>query len=93
MITETPKRLPENLGMPCYACESRPATHVCRYKIDELGIQVCLCTECMQIDTQRLLKGTIGLQDVVYPSVSNYLVQRRSPAHSPWQAERLQEGA
>ncbi|MBI5550086.1 MAG: hypothetical protein HY911_01170 [Desulfobacterales bacterium] len=92
MIAETPKRLPENLGMPCYACESRPATHVCRYKIDELGIQVCLCSECMQIDTQRLLKSTIGIQDVVYPSASNYLVRKSSPAARPWQAERIQEG-
>jgi hypothetical protein len=92
MIAETPKRLPESLGMPCYACESRPATHVCRYKIDELGIQVCLCTECMQIDTQRLLKNTIGIQDVVYPSASNYLVQKSAAVDRAWQTERLQEG-
>jgi hypothetical protein len=91
MIAETPKPLPENLGMTCYVCESRPATHVCRYKIDELGIQVCLCAECMQMDTQRLLKSTIGIQDVVYPSVSNYLAQNRSRADRPWQAERLKE--
>ena len=91
MIAETPKRLPENLGMPCYACETRPATHVCRYKIDELGIQVCLCAECMQIDTQRLLKSTIGIQDVVYSGISNYLVQKPVPPEEPWRAARFQE--
>lgn len=60
----TPKPLPENLQMPCYACETEPATHVCRYEIGELSIQVCLCRACMKIDTKRLLKSTVGLQEV-----------------------------
>jgi hypothetical protein len=89
MIAETPKRLPENMGMPCYACETRAATHVCRYKIDELAIQVCLCAECMQMDTQRLLKNTIGIQEVASINASNYLVHKRIPADQPWPTDRL----
>ena len=58
----TPKPLPAELYMPCYACETEPATHVCRFHIGELFVQVCLCRVCMKIDTNRLLKNTIGLQ-------------------------------
>lgn len=58
-----PKPLPENLQMPCYACEIHSATHVCRYNVGELAIQVCLCKECMKIDTKCLLKSTVGLQE------------------------------
>ena len=58
----SPKPLPTDLRMPCYACETEPATHVCRYHIGELFVQVCLCRACMKIDTDRLLKSTIGLQ-------------------------------
>ena len=63
MMTEEPKPLPTDLHMPCYACSERPATHVCRYKVGELAVQVCLCGECMKIDTLRLLKNTIGIQE------------------------------
>lgn len=58
----SPKPLPKDLHMPCYACETELATHVCRFHIDELFVQVCLCRACMKIDTDRLLKSTIGLQ-------------------------------
>lgn len=50
--------------MPCYACEAQPATHICKFKIGELSVQVCLCNSCMKMDTQRLLKNTIGIQEV-----------------------------
>ena len=63
MKIEEPKQLPVDLQMPCYACETQPATHVCRYQVDALAVQVCLCCECMKMDTQRLLKNTIGIQD------------------------------
>lgn len=62
MIAECPQPLHEDLNIPCYACESENATHVCRYKVGELSVQVCLCCECMQMDTQSLLKNTIGIQ-------------------------------
>ena len=63
MLIETPKLLPKDLEMLCYACEKVPATHLCRYKIGELVIQVCLCELCMKIDTRRLLENTIGIRD------------------------------
>jgi hypothetical protein len=64
MQIKSPKPLPADLQMPCYACENEPATHVCRYHIGELSVQVCLCQACMKIDTERLLKSTIGIQAV-----------------------------
>ncbi len=63
MKIETPKELPSDLKMPCYACETQPATHVCRYQVGEIAVQVCLCRSCMKIDTQCLLKNTIGLEE------------------------------
>ena len=63
MKIEEPKQLPADLHIPCYACEKQPATHVCKYQVGELAVQVCLCRECMKIDTQCLLKNTIGLQE------------------------------
>jgi hypothetical protein len=74
MKSEDPRRLPADLKMPCYACEDRPATHVCRYQVGELAVQVCLCQECMKMDTDRLLKSTIGIEDYVAP------IQRSSMA-------------
>ncbi len=47
--------------MQCYACEKEKAVFVCRYKVGEMVIQVCLCEKCMQIDTERLLKHTLGI--------------------------------
>lgn len=61
MKINEPRKLPVGIVMRCYACEERPATHVCRYQLDELMIQVCLCKECMKIDTEQLLKNTIGI--------------------------------
>jgi hypothetical protein len=62
MHIKSPKPLPVDLRIPCYACEIEPATHVCRFHIGELFVQVCLCRACMKMDTDRLLKNTIGLQ-------------------------------
>ena len=64
MLIDTPKLLPESLELPCYACETRPATHVCRYQLGELMVQVYLCNECMKMDTRCLLENTIGIQMV-----------------------------
>ncbi len=61
MITQLKKRLPKELNMQCYACEKDTAVFVCRYKVGEMMIQVCLCEKCMQIDTERLLKHTLGI--------------------------------
>lgn len=67
MNRKDPQKLPADLDMPCYACNDRPATHVCRYEVGELSVQVCLCDECMKIDTECLLKNTIGIQDFAVP--------------------------
>ena len=64
MLIEKPKLLPEDLDMLCYACEDAPATHLCRYRVGDLSIQVCLCPKCMKIDTIRLLENTIGIQGI-----------------------------
>lgn len=73
MKCEETQRLPEDLQMPCYACEKQSATHVCRYRVGELGVQVCLCDECMKMDTACLLKNTIGIQDFTAPFSSQSL--------------------
>jgi len=67
MNRQDPQKLPPDLNMPCYACDDKPATHVCRYQVGELTVQVCLCDECMKIDTECLLKNTIGIQDFTTP--------------------------
>ena len=74
MIAESPKPLPADLGMHCYACNIRPATHLCRYKIGEMAVQVCLCDECMQMDTRRLIEHTIGIQEAVSRPSDDHLV-------------------
>lgn len=80
MITEEPKRLPDNINMPCYACEKQAATHIRRFKLGELYVQVCLCADCLKMDTQYLLKNTIGIQDVHPPAVADYLSHKKSVA-------------
>lgn len=76
MRNETAHPLPDSIRMPCYACETLLATHLCRYKVGELSIQVCLCEECMKLDTTSLLKNTIGIQAITDPPPSNYRVER-----------------
>ena len=71
MNREAPQRLPADLDMTCYACNEQSATHVCRYQVGELSVQVCLCDECMKIDTECLLKNTIGIQDLSIPIASH----------------------
>lgn len=83
MITEEPKRLPDNISMSCYACEKEPATHIRRFKLGELAVQVCLCADCMKMDTQYLLKNTVGIQDVQPPAVAGYLSHRNSVVPAP----------
>lgn len=80
MIVEAPKPLPGDISMNCYACMVVPATHVCKYKVGELSIQVCLCERCMQMDTEQLLKKTIGIQEVSHPEVDSFLPSKRAIA-------------
>ena len=67
------KELPAGLDMQCYACEDQRATHVCRYQMDELTVQVCLCKECMKIDTEELINNTLGIKDTTRTSAQDYL--------------------
>ncbi len=67
------KELPAGLDMQCYACEELRATHVCRYQMDELTVQVCLCKECMKIDTEDLINNTLGLKEPSSTSPRDYL--------------------
>jgi hypothetical protein len=67
------KELPAGLEMQCYACNDLPATHVCRYQIDELTVQVCLCRVCMKIDTEDLIKNIIGIGDTPQITPQDYL--------------------
>jgi hypothetical protein len=67
MNRQDPQKLADNLRIPCYACEDQHATHVCRYQVGELAVQVCLCDSCMKIDTECLLKDTIGIQESAAP--------------------------
>lgn len=61
MFTQSPKELSENIDISCYCCGSRSATHLCRFRLGELPVQVCLCEGCMQLDTAELFEKTLGL--------------------------------
>ena len=68
------KKLPTDLKMSCYACECHAATHICRFQVGNLAVQVCLCDECLKMDTDCLLKNTIGIQDVPVPYPNSWPV-------------------
>jgi hypothetical protein len=61
MFTHAPKKLSENIDIDCYCCDSRTATHLCRFRLGELPVQVCLCEACMQLDTMEVFEKTLGL--------------------------------
>jgi hypothetical protein len=70
-----PQALPETVKMPCYACEENTASHVCRYQVGELAVQVCLCPECMKLDSRQLLGGKVGIQGLGETSPVETLIQ------------------
>jgi hypothetical protein len=74
MFVLPPQPLPQSVQLACYACESRSASHVCRFKVGELAIQVCLCTECMNIDTRRILTDTVGIANVSGQPQTNFSI-------------------
>jgi hypothetical protein len=61
MFTHSPKKLSEHIDIECYCCGSRSATHLCRFRLGELPVQVCLCEACMQLDTAEVFEKTLGL--------------------------------
>ena len=73
MKVENPKPLPAELNMTCYACESQIAAYLCKFEVGELAVQICLCKDCMKLDTNHLLKNTLGLQEHTSIPASRYL--------------------
>ncbi len=73
MITKNAKELPAGIKMSCYACGDLQATHVCRYEVEDLRVQVCLCGQCMQMDTDDLLKNTLGIDSPADIATQDYL--------------------
>ncbi len=73
MLIQEPKPLPLELNVSCYVCESKSAAYLCRYNIDDLAVQVCLCQDCIKLEPRELLKNTIGIQEHCSVSVSSYL--------------------
>ena len=61
MFTHSPKKLSENIKIECYCCGERSATHLCRFRLGQLPVQVCLCEACMQLDTAEVFEKTLGL--------------------------------
>ena len=74
MTTKNAKELPAGIKMSCYACSDQPATHVCRYQIEDLKVQVCLCGQCMKMDTDDLLKNTLGIGKPPETSTQDFLI-------------------
>jgi hypothetical protein len=61
MFTHSPKELSENIQIDCYCCGARVATHLCRFRLGQLPVQVCLCKACMQLDTAEVFEKTLGI--------------------------------
>jgi hypothetical protein len=61
MFTHSPKKLSDNIDIDCYCCGSHTATHLCRFRLGELPVQVCLCRACMRLDTAEVFEKTLGL--------------------------------
>ena len=61
MFTHSPKKLSDNIDIDCYCCDTRTATHLCRFRLGELPVQVCLCEACMQLDTVEVFEKILGL--------------------------------
>jgi hypothetical protein len=74
MTTYNAKELPASIKMSCYACGDLQATHVCRYQVGDLKVQVCLCAQCMKMDTEDLIKNTLGIDDSPKAEAPDYLM-------------------
>jgi hypothetical protein len=61
MFTHSPKELSEKIQIDCYCCGARIATHLCRFRLGQLPVQVCLCEACMQLDTAEVFEKTLGI--------------------------------
>lgn len=63
VLIEQPKRLAIDSSLQCFSCKVNPASHVCRFKWDEVTVQACLCPECMGLETAPLFEKVLGYYD------------------------------
>jgi hypothetical protein len=60
ILIEQPKRLSNNSSLRCFSCKTDRASHVCRFKFEEVTVQACLCSECMELETALLFENVLG---------------------------------
>jgi hypothetical protein len=63
ILIEQPKRLSSNNSLQCFSCKVNRASHVCRFKWEEVTIQACLCLDCMGLETALLFEKVLGHSD------------------------------
>jgi hypothetical protein len=63
ILIEQPKCLPSNSSLQCFSCKTRPASHVCRFKFEEVTVQACLCLDCMELENALLCENVLGYRD------------------------------
>jgi hypothetical protein len=76
MFTQPPKELSENIHIDCYCCGVQVATHLCRFRLGQLPVQVCLCQACMQLDTAEVFEKTLGIsypEDTTFVETANVM--------------------
>ena len=63
MQTIDVKPLSNDIHLICHACNTKPASHLCRFRNGGLIVQICLCDTCIKIDPGQLLIHTIGFRE------------------------------
>ena len=63
ILIEQPKRMSNNGSLRCFSCKTKPASHVCRFKFEEVTVQACLCLDCMELETALLFEKVLGYCD------------------------------
>jgi hypothetical protein len=46
-------------SLRCFSCKSNQASYLCRFSRDWGLVQVCLCTICMELDIEQLVKEVL----------------------------------
>ena len=73
MEIQNTRLLPQELNLVCYVCEAETAVFLCKFNVDDLAVQVCLCPNCMKLDTSEVIRNTIGIQEHTPVRASSYL--------------------
>ncbi len=58
-LCERPKLLSSDCSLRCFSCKSNQASYLCRFSRDWGRVQVCLCTMCMELDIEQLVKEVL----------------------------------